>query len=690
MLKIALLGNPNTGKTSLFNLLTGLNQKVGNYPGVTTEKKSGIITLEGTGRARITDLPGLYSLTPDSADEAVATQFLSDEQCSEHPDIAVVVANATNLKRNLFLYTQVKDLGIPTLLVINMMDEAERKGIFIDETLLAEAFQTPVIKISVRKGEAIDALKRRLAKPIQAARDDTFSFSKALGIYHDTGQSAGTFKEFYKAFLSERAKGGTASKTVPAKGSEGTVDRPDINKLRLRESIHRYQAINEVLKRGIKVDKAKARDLSSKIDRVLTHNFWGHVIFLLILAFIFQAIFSWSAIPMNWIDQRFTALTQWVRTVLPAGVFTDLLSRGVMPGITGVLMFVPQIVILFLFLTLLEESGYMSRVVFLLDKSMRRFGLSGKSVVPMISGVACAIPAILSTRNIENWRERLITIMVTPLMTCSARIPVYTILISIVIPDVTWGIFNLRGLVLMAMYLLGLATALCAALVFKKLLKQRYKSFFILELPSYRMPQFRNVWLNILEKSRAFVLGAGKIILAVSVILWFLASYGYGEKGTAPQEQTAYRKGAQEQEGAVALTPSYKLEHSYLGRMGHFIEPALKPLGYNWKIGIALLSSIAAREVFVGTLATIYSVQNKDDTAIQQELAQELRADGTPLFNLASGVSLLLFYAFAMQCMSTIAVVKRETRSWKWPAIQFSYMTLLAYIASLLAYQLLK
>ncbi len=651
MLKIALLGNPNTGKTSLFNRLTGLNQKVGNYPGVTTEKKVGFLSSNHKPWAEITDLPGLYSLTPASVDEEIVTQILTDVQNIHHPDIAVVIADATNLKRNLFLYTQVKDLGIPTLLVINMMDEASRKGISIDEKILEHRFQTPVFKVSVRKNQGIDSLAERLAEPITP----------------------------------------TPNGTIPSRSKTHFVYKPNAKPKRLQESIYRYRAIHDVLQEALTVNRSEARDFTSRLDRILTHKFWGYAIFLLVLSLIFQAIFSWASTPMDSIDQGFTALSQWVRAVMPAGVFTELLSQGVIPGVAGVVMFVPQIAILFLLLTLLEESGYMSRVVFLLDKFMCRFGLSGKSVMPLISGLACAIPAILSARNIENARERLITIMVTPFMTCSARIPVYTILIAIVIPRKKWGVFNTQGLVLMGMYVLGVATALLAAAAFKKILKQRYKSFLIVELPPYRMPQLRNVWLNMFQKTKAFALKASQIILAISVVLWFLASYGYREETVDSAARTAYENSPHKAEGFQAFAGSYRLKHSYLGRLGRFIEPAIAPLGCDWKIGIALLASIAAREVFVGTLATVYSVRDEgDDTSIKQSLSREVRIDGSRLFNLATGVSLLLFYAFAMQCMSTIAVVRSETRSWKWPAIQFAYMTLLAYVASWLAYQILK
>ncbi|HEY6144571.1 MAG TPA: ferrous iron transport protein B, partial [Flavobacterium sp.] len=474
-----------------------------------------------------------------------------------------------------------------------------------------------------------------------------------------------------------------------------TKSHSDLKHLQQKETIKRYQFINDVLKEGLKVDVSMAKDFRARLDHVLTHKFWGYFIFLGILFVIFQSIFSWSTIPMDYIDSTFAFLSSWAAQELPSGILTDLLSQGIIPGIGGILIFIPQIAFLFLFISILEESGYMSRVVFLMDKIMRRFGLSGKSVVPLISGTACAIPAIMATRNIENWKERLITILVTPFTTCSARLPVYAIIISLVIPNErVFGVLNMQGLSLMLLYLLGFGTAILSAYILNKVLKLDTKTYFVVEMPSYKMPLFKNVGINVVEKTKAFVAGAGKIILAISIILWFLASYGPGKdfnEAEAIVKERTIEKPLNEVEFENAVA-SQKLENSYIGIMGQAIEPAISPLGYDWKIGIAIISSFAAREVFVGTLATIYSVGNSDNEAtIKSKMQEEVNpVTGQKIFNFASGISLLLFYAFAMQCASTLAITKKETNSWKWPAMQLVLMSGLAYFVALIAFQILK
>jgi ferrous iron transport protein B len=468
-----------------------------------------------------------------------------------------------------------------------------------------------------------------------------------------------------------------------------------LKRLQQKETIKRYQFINDVLKGGLKIDETVAKDFRSKLDRVLTHKVWGYVIFFLILFIIFQSIFEWSKVPMDFIDSTFASLSTLAAEKLPAGTFTDLISQGIIPGIGGILIFIPQIAFLFMFISILEESGYMSRVVFLMDKIMRKFGLSGKSVVPLISGTACAIPAIMATRNIENWKERLITILVTPFTTCSARLPVYAIIIALVIPDNrVFGIINLQGMTLMLLYLLGFGMAIFSAYILNKILKIKGKTYFVVEMPNYKLPLFKNVGINVIEKTKAFIFGAGKIILAISIVLWFLASYGPGEKfnnaETIIAEKTKDKPLSKtEFENAVS---SQKLENSYIGLMGKTIEPAISPLGYDWKIGIAIISSFAAREVFVGTLATIYSVGGSDNEAtIKNKMAAEINpVTGKKIFNFASGISLLLFYAFAMQCASTLAVTKKETNSWKWPAGQLIFMSGFAYVVALITYQILR
>ncbi|RZJ50100.1 MAG: ferrous iron transport protein B [Flavobacterium sp.] len=694
-INVALIGNPNVGKTSVFNQLTGLNQQVGNYPGITVEKKIGFCKLPHGIKANILDLPGTYSLNASSMDESVVIELLLNKNDKLYPDVAVVVTDVENLKRNLLIYTQIKDLEIPTILVINMADRMETKGITLDIPLLEEKLKTKIALISSRKGTGIEDLKNLIVsyKTIQhEACLNTFDIDPE---YFGSLQQLFPNQLLYKLWLVITQDVNFSNLDRNEIRNAFTKSHSELKRLQQKETIKRYQFINNILKDGLTIDASSAKDIRAKLDRVLTHKVWGYVIFLGILFLIFQSIFSWSTIPMDFIDSTFASLSSWAAAELPSGILTDLLSQGIIPGIGGVIIFIPQIAFLFLFISILEESGYMSRVVFLMDKIMRRFGLSGKSVVPLISGTACAIPAIMATRNIENWKERLITILVTPFTTCSARLPVYAIIISLVIPSKrVLGILNLQGLTLMFLYVLGFATAILSAYILNKVLKLDNKTYFVVEMPSYKLPLFKNVGINVIEKTKAFVVGAGKIILAISVILWFLASYGPGkdfnEAEAIVKERTAAKQLTEIQfENEVA---SQKLENSYIGLMGRAIEPAISPLGYDWKIGIALISSFAAREVFVGTLATIYSVGDSDNEAtIKSKMQQEVDpTTGSKIFNFATGISLLLFYAFAMQCASTLAITKKETNSWKWPAMQLVFMSGLAYFVALLAYQLLK
>lgn len=703
-LKIALVGNPNTGKTSLFNRLTGLNQKVGNYPGVTVDKKVGVCKLSKTQKTSIIDLPGTYSLNASSLDEDIAVKVLSDSSNKNYPDVVVVVADVENLKRNLLLFTQVKDLGLPTILAINMQDQMKPKGISINISSLENDLKTSVVLISTKENTGVKQLKQTILN--------------------------------YKALNTEPC-------FVPVKGFFDQQQHVKTTS-KHRETIKRYQFLTGVLNKSYTINKDEATDLRARLDAILTHPVLGYVIFFTILFFIFQGLFSWSSAPMDFIDSSFAWMSDWVKNTLPSGAFTNLLAEGIIPGIGGVVIFIPQIAFLFLVLSILEETGYMSRVVFLMDRIMKRFGLSGKSVVPLISGTACAIPAIMAARNIESWKERLITILVTPFTTCSARIPVYAIIISLVIPNkkVLGGLFNLQGVTLMALYLLGFVAAIIAAAVLDKVLKISSKSYFIIEMPDYKLPLFKNVLYHVIEKTKAFVFGAGKIILAISILLWFLGSFGINdnfknaetivtnainERGLTSVQNIALDNKAERyietikesalaknntltevqiQDSLQAKLPElkqiliddeisgYKLENSILGTMGKTIEPLVKPLGYDWKIAIALVSSFAAREVFVGTLATIYNVgsegEDEENKTIKSKMSVELTKSGDKVYNLASGISLLLFYAFAMQCMSTLAIVKRETNSWKWPMIQLLGMTVIAYVSALIAYQFLK
>ncbi len=695
-INVALIGNPNTGKTSVFNALTGLNQQVGNYPGITVEKKKGICKLPRGLKAHILDLPGTYSLNASSLDENVVIELLLNKNDKDFPDVAVVVSDVENLKRNLLLFTQIKDLEIPAILVINMADRMKRKGIALDVAILEEKLNTKVALISSRKGTGIEELKELIINYRQISTEPCLNASIIDQEYFSRLRNAFPNQSLYKLWLvitQDVNFGNVNRNSLTANSSFHTKSESDLKRLQQKETILRYQFINGLLKTALSVDLNTATDLRIKIDQIITHKVWGYLIFFGIMLLIFQAIYNWSTYPMDFIDVSFASLSQWLKDLLPPGSFTRLLAEGIIPGLGGIIIFIPQIAFLFLFISLLEESGYMSRVVFLMDRIMRRFGLSGKSVVPLISGTACAIPAVMATRNIENWKERLITILVIPFTTCSARLPVYLIIIALVIPNSTFLGLNLQGLTLMMLYLIGFGISILSAWLLNKVLDIKSKSYFVIEMPNYKLPLFKNVGINVIEKTKSFVLGAGKIIMAISVILWVLASYGPGEDFNKAEEIVASQNQAEgvsngDLEKEIA---SYKLKHSYIGIAGRAIEPVFTPLGYDWKIGIAILSSFAAREVFVGTLATIYSVGSDEVDTIQNRMAGESNPVlGGPLFTFASGISLLLFYAFAMQCMSTLAVVKKETNTWKWPVLQLIIMSAFAYVVALIAFQVLK
>jgi ferrous iron transport protein B len=691
-LNIALLGNPNTGKTSLFNALTGLSQKVGNYPGITVEKKEGICKLNRTTKGHVLDLPGTYSLNASSMDESVVIELLLNRKSKDFPDVAVVVTDVENLKRNLLLFTQVKDLGIPTLLVINMADQMKRKGITLDIPVLEKAIDTKIAMVSTRENKGLQELKQLIINYRELSTTATISIDSIDEEYFKNLEKIFPNQSLYKLWLviTQDVNFAKIDRKRVSDATDFKTESPsNLKRLQQKETVKRYQFINNVLKQGLRVDREAATDLRSRFDRVLIHKFWGYIIFFVVLMTIFQSIFSWSSIPQDFIDNSFASLSQVLGEKLPAGVFTDLLTQGIVPGLGGIVIFIPQIAFLFFFISILEETGYMSRVVFLMDRGLRRFGLSGKSVIPLISGTACAIPAVMATRNIENWKERLITILVTPFTTCSARLPVYAILIALVIPEDSVFGLSYKGLMLMFLYLVGFGTALLAAWILSKTLDIQSKSYFVVEMPNYKLPLLKNVGITVWEKTRTFVTEAGKVILAISILLWIMASYGPG-KDFNQAEQIVQENYPELNETDLEIkTNAYKLEHSYIGILGKTVEPVISPLGYDWKIGIALISSFAAREVFVGTLATIYSVESDSEDTIKNRMASEVRADGSPLFNFASGVSLMLFYAFAMQCMSTLAVVRKETNSWKWPMVQLFGMTLLAYLVAFSTYQIL-
>ncbi|MBP6039040.1 MAG: ferrous iron transport protein B [Flavobacterium sp.] len=695
-IKVALIGNPNVGKTSVFNELTGLNQQVGNYPGITVEKKQGVCKLSDSVKAKIIDLPGTYSLNASSIDENVVIELLLNKNDEDFPDVAVVVTEVENLKRNLLLFTQIKDLEIPAILVINMADRMKLKGIELDISLLEKELKTKIALISSRKKIGIDDLKDLILNYKNLSTEPCLNASSIDPDYFNNLRRAFPNQLLYKLWLVITQDVNFLNLDRKEIKSSFTKSHADLKRLQQKETIKRYQFINDTLKLGQKIDVSKATDIRAKIDRVLTHKVFGYLIFFGILMLIFQFLFDWSSIPMDFIDETFANFSSLAKQQLPAGEFTNLISEGIIPGIGGIVIFIPQIAFLFLFISVLEESGYMSRVVFLMDKIMRKFGLSGKSIVPLISGTACAIPAIMSARNIENWKERLITILVTPFTTCSARLPVYAILISLIIPEKRlFGFLSLQGLTLMGLYLLGFGMAIFSAYLLNKFLKLSCKSYFVVEMPSYKIPMVKNVGINVLEKTKAFVTGAGKIILALSIILWYLGSHGLSDDFNNAEKIIASQNQGKNisSEAFEDEVNAFKLENSYIGYMGKAIEPAIRPLGYDWKIGIAVVSSFAAREVFVGTLATIYSVgsHSEEETTIKNRMAAEIHpVTGKKIFNFATGISLLLFYAFAMQCISTLAIVKKETNSWKWPMIQLVFMSGFAYITALIAYQILK
>jgi ferrous iron transport protein B len=695
-INVALIGNPNTGKTSVFNQLTGLKQQVGNYPGITVEKKLGFCKLTNTIKANILDLPGTYSLNASSIDENVVIELLLNKNDKLFPDIAVVITDVENLKRNLLLFTQIKDLEIPTILVINMADRMKSKGISLNITHLEEQLKTKIVLVSTRKGYGIDELKNQIVDYKSLSTEPCLNASSIDEEYFNKLRKAFPNQLLYKLWLVITQDVNFLNLERNEIRNSFTKSHSDLKRLQQKETIKRYQFINDTLKIGQTIDSTNATDLRSKLDKVLTHKIFGYAIFFGILLLIFQSIFDWSSVPMDFIDATFADLANYAKTHLSEGEFTNLICEGIIPGIGGIVIFIPQIAFLFMFISVLEESGYMSRVVFLMDKIMRRYGLSGKSVVPLISGTACAIPAIMSARNIENWKERLITILVTPFITCSARLPVYAILIALIIPNKRlFGLFSLQGATLMILYLIGFGMAIFSAYILNKILKVKTKSYFVVEMPNYKLPLFKNVAINVIEKTKSFVFGAGKIILAISIILWYLGSHSSNPSFKNAEKIVAEKAKAEgkvlEKSELENITSTYKLENSYIGKIGKTIEPAIRPLGYDWKIGIAVVTSFAAREVFVGTLATIYSVgNNNDDSTIKSKMQADVRADGTKIFNFATGISLLLFYAFAMQCASTLAITKKETNTWKWPIIQLVFMSGFAYITALLAYQILK
>ncbi len=699
-INIALVGNPNSGKTSLFNVLTGLNQKVGNFPGVTVDKKTGACRISDSLSANIIDLPGTYSLYPKRADEWVSYKVLLNQDEHVYPNLVVLVADASNLKRNLLFCSQIIDLKIPVVIALTMMDLARKNGTQVDIPGLERELGVPVVAINPRKNKGISSLK----KAVQLATENMNQLPARdfIDISPDNADAVQLVKEKipgisnYTAihYLINHEHFSLDAATHAAIENAEIATRFNPTRAQADEIMRRYGKIKHIMQQSVvESDPLKKSLFTEKLDNILLHRTWGYVILVAVLFMLFQSVFWIAGYPMDAIEWGFSRLSGWLSGVMPANWFSDLVINGIVAGLSGIFLFVPQIMILFGLITLLEDTGYMARISFLTDKLMRKAGLNGKSVMPMISGFACAVPAIMSARNIENRKERLLTIMVTPLMSCSARLPVYTILVALVIPSkLYFGFLSLQGLVMMGLYLLGTVMALTVSWVMKWFIKSTERSFFILELPVYRGPRKRNILYTMLEKAKIFVFDAGKVIMLISLLLWGLSSYGPPEK--MKQVSDKYKAMMQSDPGKAAeygkLKKMEELQASYAGHLGKAIEPAIRPLGYDWKIGIALITSFAAREVFVGTMATLYSVGDDVDSnnTLRQKMKAAVRQDGTKVYTLATGISLMIFYVFAMQCMSTLAIVKRETRSWKWPVIQLLYMTGLAYVLSFLAYRI--
>ncbi|MBK8668889.1 MAG: ferrous iron transport protein B [Saprospiraceae bacterium] len=697
---VALLGNPNSGKSSLFNYLTGLHQDVSNFPGVTVDKKSGMISLSENETAEIIDFPGTYSVYPNSTEEKIVINTLVNPDNDNYPDLVIYVADATQLERHLLFATQIIDLGFPMIFVMNMVDLAEKDGKTVDIKPLEKYLGVKVICTSVRNGYQLDeldfALKQHLKllkKPdksviYQLSDNETFVASRII-------KSLGTDNLYRGKILAHHFQWIDFLTEKNRVFIGDLVTRSGFNDIRLQvqETMRRYDDYGMTVRQTISTVASAHKSTTDKIDEIITHRFLGPVFFFVIMFFIFQAIFSWASYPMDMIEEGFALAGAYLDKHLTDVWWTDLLVNGLLAGLGGVLVFVPQIAILFFLIALLEESGYMSRVVFMFDSIMQRFGMNGRSMVALISSGACAIPAIMSARTISNPKERLITILVSPLISCSARLPVYAVLIGFVVPQGTvLGIFNIQGFVFMGLYLLGILGALLSALFFKKILKSDGSSFLMIELPNYKPPIWKNVFLTVWEKVTSFVVQAGKVIVIISLVLWFLASFGPGIAMENAESRADILKTERQLDDKQYehLKASLKIEASYIGHMGKWLEPAIAPLGFDWKIGIALITSFAAREVFVGTMATIYSIGSEsDEKTIREKMAAEIRP-GTDqmVYNTATALSLLVFYVFALQCMSTMAIVKRETDSWKWPIIQFLFMGILAYVSAFIVYQL--
>jgi ferrous iron transport protein B len=696
-INIALIGNPNSGKSSVFNQLTGLHQKIGNFAGVTVDKKIGHCTLDSNTKIKIIDFPGTYSLYPSSADERVALDVLLNKKNIDFPNLIVYVLDANQIEKHTLLLTQLLDLDFKIIVAINMLDIARKNTLAIDVQKFSTAFNVSVVEINGRTGENIDKLKNTIATILDKEQEKTTNFYQ-LSLEEETltNEMSNKSENNYHNLLEIHHVNHLSYLSLAKKNEiKHLIQEKKYDSIgsQLDEIMQRYNNFVPKLQNIVSIKIKGANTLTDKIDNIITHKTYGVILFFVLMFIIFQAIFSWSAIPMEFIDAQFANLSTFISAKLSENIFSRLLIEGIIPGISGIIIFVPQIFILFLILSFLEDIGYMSRAIYLFDSVMQKFGLNGRSIVSLVSGGACAVPAIMSTRTINNWKERLITILVTPFISCSARIPVFALLIAFVVPNKKiLGYINLQGIVFMCLYLLGIIAALGSAYILKKIIKGTENSFLLLELPSYKTPHWKNILMEVWNKVSAFIFGAGKIIIIISIILWFLASFGPQLEQKGIQFSTEAKTQNLNTEETTLYISSKKLENSYAGILGRTIEPIIKPLGFDWKIGIALITSFAAREVFIGTISTLYSVgKDANNATIQEKLRNEINPETKqPVFTMPVALSLIIFYLFAMQCMSTLAVVYKETKSWKYPLLQFTYMSILAYISSFIVYQFFK
>jgi len=699
-IKIALIGNPNCGKSSIFNRLTGLQQKVGNFAGVTVEKHIGECNIDQEKVAEITDLPGAYSLYPNSSDEKIVLHYLLDNTNPQFPDLILYVADASQLDRHLLLFSQIKDLKIPSILVLNMIDVAESKGLLLDIEQLSEALNTQIVCTNSRTGKGIAELKSKIAH-------FNFEDNSSTNVYDFTLIESEIEKEIIPVFPSRNAyerllvlhhhKEIQSLNETQKREISRIAEKYQFKPLehQINETLTRFSVIEPLVQKLIQKKSLHGdeNNITQTLDKFLVHPLWGTIIFIGIMLAVFQAVFSFAQIPMDFIESQMNALSAMILQWKPNNVIANLIANGLLSGLTGVLVFVPQIAILFFFISLLEEIGYMSRTVYLFDGMLQKIGLNGRSIIALVSGGACAIPAILSTRTIQNWKERLITIFITPFIACSARIPVFAMLIAIIFPNnIQYGIFSLQSIAFTSLYFIGIAAAILAAYVMHKIIPQQQFSFLALEIPEYKMPHWKNVFITVWNKVKTFVREAGKTIIVVSILLWIMANFSLPNRMKQAEEKALTKAKTENlsEEETQKLVSTYQLQNSFAGLLGRAIEPVIRPLGFDWKIGIAIISSFAAREVFVGTMNTLYSIENGNNKSLRAKLSEEKYEDGKPVFTIATCISLLLFYVFAMQCIGTLAVVKQETNSWKFPLIQFTVMGALAYFFSFMAFQLLK